>query len=102
MKAQSADYIQLQNVYRAKARKDFSEVLTIVRQTEKRLGREDNPIEEKEVEAFCKGAGFIKLLRGKSFSLARHIIGDGWGDRARFACRSSSIPFLSRWLSLRV
>ncbi|KAI9826047.1 MAG: hypothetical protein M1832_000496 [Thelocarpon impressellum] len=51
MKAQSADYIQLQNVYKAKARKDYAEVLATVRELEAQLGR-DRAVDEKEVEAF--------------------------------------------------
>ena len=83
MKAQSADYIQLQNVYRSKARKDFIEVLTTVREIEKRLARE-NLIDEKEVELFCKEAGHVKLLRGRPLYMAR--MGNRWDDRAQHAC----------------
>lgn len=81
MKAVSADYIQLQNVYKSKAREDLGEVLSTVRSIEQSLGREQL-IEEKEVEAFCKGAGHIKLVRGRPF----HVVQPGkkvtWGDRA--------------------
>ena len=65
MKAQSADYIQLQNIYKAKARKDNVEVFNHVRSLEKELGRE-SAIDGKEIEAFCKGAAFVKLVKGKS------------------------------------
>ena len=63
MKAVSMDYIQLQNIYKMKARQDFAEVLATVRSFEKELGRA-SPIEGKEVEAFCKGAAFVKKLEG--------------------------------------
>lgn len=59
MKAQSTVYIQLQNLYKAKARQDVAEVLEIVRTHPK--GRE---IDAAEVETFCKNAAFIKLIRG--------------------------------------
>jgi amyloid beta precursor protein binding protein 1 len=82
MKARSADYIQLQNVYKSKARKDLAEVLASVRFLERNANR-SNPIEEKHVETFCKNAAHIKLVRGRPF----HVMQAGekvkWGDRAR-------------------
>ena len=84
MKARSADYIQLQNVYKSKARQDLAEVLATVRSLEKQLGRAV-AIDEKEVEAFCKNAAHIKLVRGRPF----HVVLPGerirWGDRAKSA-----------------
>jgi amyloid beta precursor protein binding protein 1 len=65
MKAQSADYIRLQSVYKAKARQDVAEVLATVRAEERRLGRTDIPTSEAEVEAFCKEAAFVRLFRGE-------------------------------------
>lgn len=59
MKSQSAVYIQLQNIYKKKARQDVQEVLETVR---------DLPggkaVEMAEVESFCKNAAFIKLIHG--------------------------------------
>ena len=63
MKAVSADYIELQNIYKTKARQEFAEVLISVRSFEKELGRA-SPIDEKDVEAFCKGAAFVKKVEG--------------------------------------
>ncbi|KAF9870112.1 ThiF family protein [Colletotrichum karsti] len=57
MKAQSSTYIKLQNIYKAKARKDAAEVLDSVRQMP---GGES--IEPAEVDLFCKNAAFIKLV----------------------------------------
>ena len=57
MKAQSSVYIQLQNIYKAKARRDVAEVLEIVQATPD--GREIDP---GEVELFCKNAAFVKLI----------------------------------------
>lgn len=68
MKARSADYIQLQNVYKTKARKDLAEVLESVRFLE-RTANMSTQIEEKDVEAFCKNAAHIKLVRGRSFPI---------------------------------
>ncbi|KAL8854371.1 MAG: hypothetical protein Q9221_000858 [Calogaya cf. arnoldii] len=64
MKAQSQDYIQLQNIYKAKARRDIDEVTKSVRSMETELKRQ-TPVEAKEIESFCKGAAFVKLIRGK-------------------------------------
>lgn len=65
MKAQSVVYVQLQNIYKAKARQDVAEVLATVR---------DHPhgksIDVAEVETFCKNAAFIKLIHGADSSPA--------------------------------
>ncbi|KAJ4296843.1 hypothetical protein N0V90_006891 [Kalmusia sp. IMI 367209] len=68
MKARSADYIQLQNVYKTKARKDLAEVLESVRFLE-RTANTSKQIDEKDVEAFCKNAAHIKLVRGRPFHI---------------------------------
>lgn len=82
MKARSADYIQLQNVYKSKARKDLAEVVDSVRFLERNAGR-STPIDEKDIETFCKNAAHIKLVRGRPF----HVVQAGekikWGDRAK-------------------
>lgn len=57
MKAQSSVYIQLQNIYKAKARLDVAEVLETVRSSPGGGG-----IEPTEVELFCKNAAFVKLV----------------------------------------
>ena len=77
MKAQSRDYIHLQNIYKAKARQDLAEVIATVRSTEQKL-RQDHPnppntdaiIDEREIEAFCKGAAFVKLIHGRPLMFA--------------------------------
>jgi NEDD8-activating enzyme E1 regulatory subunit len=84
MKSRSADYVALQNVYKSKARADIAEVLSTVRSLEKSLGR-TAPAEESEVEAFCKGAAHIKLVRGKPLKAFRPGKQYVWGDRAKFA-----------------
>ncbi|KAF1985049.1 NEDD8-activating enzyme E1 regulatory subunit [Aulographum hederae CBS 113979] len=91
MKAKSNDYIALQNVYKTKAREDFAEVLSIVRDIEAALER-TNPIDEKEVEAFCKGAAHIKLVRGKGMHIAKPGETIEWLDRAKFAFGSLTNP----------
>ncbi|KAL8931687.1 MAG: hypothetical protein Q9216_007109 [Gyalolechia sp. 2 TL-2023] len=64
MKAQSNDYIQLQNIYKAKARQDAETVTSHVRAMEKAQERKI-AIDPKEIEAFCKGAAFVKLIKGQ-------------------------------------
>jgi amyloid beta precursor protein binding protein 1 len=66
MKAQSADYISLQNIYKNKARQDAAEILKTVRTIEADLGSRSTPIGEKEVEIFCKNAGHVKVIQGRS------------------------------------
>lgn len=57
MKAQSKVYIQLQTIYKNKARKDAAEVLATVQETP---GGKD--IDPGEVDLFCKNAAFVKLI----------------------------------------
>lgn len=103
MKAQSADYIQLQNIYKAKARKDLSEVVQDVRSVEKQLGRR-SAIEEKEIEAFCKGAAFVKLVKGRPIRFADTPKQMDWTDRAKYICQElqdeeSSLPISLSFLA---
>ncbi|POS76167.1 ThiF family protein [Diaporthe helianthi] len=57
MKAESKVYIQLQNIYKAKARSDVAEVLGIVRQIPG-----GDAVDPGAVELFCKNAAFVKLV----------------------------------------
>jgi hypothetical protein len=57
MKAKSSVYIQLQNIYKTKARQDAAEVLETAQSIAP--GRQFDPA---EVELFCKNAPFIKLI----------------------------------------
>lgn len=59
MKAQSTVYVQLQNIYKSKARRDVAEVLETVR-----AHPGGKYIDVAEVESFCKNAAFIKLIHG--------------------------------------
>lgn len=73
MKAQSKVYIQLQSIYKAKARKDAAEILQIVRATP---GGER--VDPAEVDLFCKNAAFVKLInatggRGSEISRADRL-----------------------------
>ena len=81
MKAQSSDYIKLQNIYKAKARSDIAEVTLTIRKTEADLDR-NSPIDDKEIEAFCKGAQYVKLIRGRPLRIAKSTSPIDWTDRA--------------------
>ncbi|KIW11805.1 hypothetical protein PV08_09077 [Exophiala spinifera] len=61
MKATSSEYIKLQSLYKTKARADVAEVTQAVRQLEKDLSR-TRPIEDSEIEAFCKNASHVRVL----------------------------------------
>jgi NEDD8-activating enzyme E1 regulatory subunit len=61
MKATSAGYIKLQNIYKSKARKDVTEVTATVRALEKSLSRK-NEIPAAEIESFCKNASHVRVL----------------------------------------
>lgn len=65
MKAQSSVYVQLQNIYKTKARQDVAEVLETVR-----LHPRGEEIDVAEVETFCKNAAFIQLIHGADLSPA--------------------------------
>ena len=57
MKAKSSVYIQLQNLYKTKARQDAAEVLETAQSIAP--SRQFDPA---EVELFCKNAPFVKLI----------------------------------------
>ena len=90
MRARSADYIALQNVYKSKARSDVEEVRGLVRKLEKQLDRKTE-IAEKEVEEFCKNSASVKLIRGRKLRSVKPGDDIDWADQARTAGR---IPFL--------
>ena len=86
MKAKSADYVQLQNIYKAKARRDLAEVTAAVRLLEKEIPRKSS-IDDQEIEAFCKGAAFVKLIKGQLIRNPSELISSGWASRARYICQ---------------
>ena len=83
MKAQSADYIELQNIYKAKARQDVTEVTNEVRRVEQNLRRK-SAVDDKEIEAFCKGAAFIKLIKGRPIRVPLRLSEMDWTDEAPY------------------
>ncbi|OJJ77476.1 hypothetical protein ASPBRDRAFT_112110 [Aspergillus brasiliensis CBS 101740] len=69
MKAQTADYVSLQNIYKSKARKDLEEVTKIVRGLEEQLGPRPAPASDKDIEVFCKNAAHIKVIHGRDIPI---------------------------------
>ncbi|KAL4923923.1 NEDD8-activating enzyme E1 regulatory subunit [Aspergillus undulatus] len=65
MKAQTADYVSLQNIYKSKARQDIAEITETIRRTESQLGRTAQ-VPEKDIEIFCKNASHIQVIRGRN------------------------------------
>ncbi|PYI23125.1 ubiquitin-like activating enzyme [Aspergillus violaceofuscus CBS 115571] len=65
MKAQSADYVSLQNIYKSKARKDMAEVVEVVRRLEAELSPRPAQVADKDIEVFCKNAAHIKVIHGR-------------------------------------
>ena len=92
MKAQSSDYIRLQNIYKSKAAHDRALLTTSVRETEKSLSRSTPPISEKEIEAFCKGAQFVKLIHGRPIRVASSTSEIEWTDRIKPLSQEASDP----------
>ncbi|MCJ1391575.1 hypothetical protein MMC18_004439 [Xylographa bjoerkii] len=83
MKAQSGDYIQLQNIYKSKARQDLADITQRVRALEKHLNK-TTEVDEKEIEAFCKGAAFVKLIKGSPLRIAEDPKFIDWSGRATY------------------
>lgn len=88
MKAQSADYIALQNVYKEKARRDQAEVAATARDmalsTRPQHGDTFKGLDDRQIETFCKNAGFIKVMRGRKLLIADVNTPLNWGDRASY------------------
>ncbi|MCJ1472373.1 hypothetical protein MMC13_001020 [Lambiella insularis] len=104
MKAQSVDYIRLQNIYRFKARQDLAEVTGHVRDLEKRL-QPQSSVDEREIEAFCKGAAFVKLIRGSPLRIPEEPKLMDWTTHAAYFLQEveneeSLIPICLSFLAL--
>lgn len=93
MKANSETYIQLQNIYKAKAREDCAEVISTVRSLEEKHGRSSSmSIDEKEIENFCKGAAHISLVRGRPLKVVQSGQAFSFGDRAKYIVQQLTNP----------
>ena len=66
MKAQSKVYIQLQSIYKAKARKDAAEILQIAQ-----AAPGGERVDPAEVDLFCRNAAFVKLINATGAEISR-------------------------------
>lgn len=89
MKAQSKVYVQLQNIYKAKARQDAAEVLEAAQAIAP--GRH---IDAAEVELFCKNAPFVKLINATEGDESEGNLGAA--DRLREVTGRSLPPFAAQ------
>ncbi|XP_070500882.1 nedd8-activating enzyme E1 regulatory subunit [Chironomus tepperi] len=64
MTAETALYINLQNVYRAKALQDADVVFRRVQELLEELNKSCDSITEKEVRLFCREAAYLSVTRG--------------------------------------
>lgn len=64
MTAETALYINLQNIYRAKALQDSDSVLRRVQDLLKELNKSSDWISEKDVRLFCREAAYLAVNRG--------------------------------------
>jgi amyloid beta precursor protein binding protein 1 len=106
MKAQSSDYIELQTVYKNQALKDSASVAEQVRKLEARLGRRTS-IDSKEIDAFCKNATFVKLVKGRKLRVADEPHAMDWSDRGNYMAQQlgdeeSLMPILIAMLAFDV
>lgn len=67
MKASTKTYVDLQHVYRQKAKHDFETFRDLYQSTLKSLGNvsEDRYLTDEDIETFCKNSRYIRVVRGR-------------------------------------
>lgn len=65
MKAQSSTYIELQRLYKNKARMDVQRLQHHLEEILTHVGLPPNAISQDEIESFAKHTSFLKLIRGR-------------------------------------
>lgn len=68
MTAETSSYINLQNIYRAKALQDADAVFRRVQELLKELNKSSDWISEKDVRLFCREAAYLAVTRGTKVS----------------------------------
>ncbi|KAJ3163335.1 NEDD8-activating enzyme E1 regulatory subunit [Geranomyces variabilis] len=68
MHSDTESYVNLQTIYRTKARQDAAAVAARVTELVAQAGRAERPVALDEIDRFCKNAAFIKVLRYRSFA----------------------------------
>lgn len=79
MKAQSADYIQLQTIYKKKATEDIAEVAASIK-----AHAPQRDIPHSEIAEFCKNAAHVKLIRGQPLALSSDLKSSFDGQEREF------------------
>jgi hypothetical protein len=64
MKAQSSDYIELQNIYKSKAMEDVNLVTSNIRHLERDFPSR-KPISLRDITAFCKNSQYMQMIPDK-------------------------------------
>lgn len=67
-KATSATYVEIQRLYKVKAQQDLSALKQNLSAILSSVGLPPDAIADTEVESFAKHAGYLKLVRGRSFA----------------------------------
>lgn len=65
-KSLSQTYITLTKIYRSKAAEDISNFKRHLSKTLSSINLPETLISDDEIESFCKNAGYLKLIRGRS------------------------------------
>ncbi|KAI5305383.1 argininosuccinate synthetase [Ascosphaera pollenicola] len=77
MKAKSQGYVRLQKIYKEKALWDTELVDQYVREMEDEWKRPlDYRVPRVEIDAFCKGAAFVRLMRGRKIPVFSEVKDD--------------------------
>jgi amyloid beta precursor protein binding protein 1 len=63
MTSSTEQYVNLQNIYQAKAEADFLAIERMARNTLKKIGRDPNSIPTATIKSFCKNARKLKVCR---------------------------------------
>lgn len=63
MTSSTEQYVNLQNIYQAKAEADFLAIERMARNTLKKIGRDPNSIPRATIKSFCKNARKLKVCR---------------------------------------
>ncbi|MED6147620.1 NEDD8-activating enzyme E1 regulatory subunit axr1 [Stylosanthes scabra] len=66
MTSSTEQYVNLQNIYLAKAEADFLVMEQLVRSTLKKIGRDSNSIPKATIRSFCKNARKLRVCRYRS------------------------------------
>ncbi|WJX49919.1 NEDD8-activating enzyme E1 regulatory subunit axr1, variant 2 [Trifolium repens] len=66
MTSSTEQYVNLQNIYQAKAEADFLAIERMARNTLKKIGRDPNSIPTATIKSFCKNARKLKVCRYRS------------------------------------